>query len=283
MWPYIVSLSVVQGLTEFLPISSSGHLALLELLWGVELPGLLFEVLVHLGTLIAVVWVFRARVAALLRAPLARGARGKREGKEKEEGKEEENLRLLWLIAVGTAVTVALAFPLRGWIEQAFGSALAVGLALLATGGLLFSAERRARCSPGGRSLGELTVWDALLVGAMQGLATFPGISRSGFTIGMGLLLGLKREAAAEFSFILAIPAILGAALLKVGEASAQPGVYKGLIGPYLAGTALAMLTGVFAIRWLLRALQRGRLALFAYYCWGVGLLAVGGALAGWL
>ena len=253
MLKFIVVLAVVQGLTEFLPVSSSGHLAILQVLWRVPLPGLLFDVLVHLGTLLSVLWVFRRRWWLILQAPL----------------KRDEHLRLLLLVIVGTAPTALLGILLNRWIEQAFGSLLVVGVDLLLSGGLLLLAERRQQ---GRRGLGEMTLWDALLIGTMQGIAILPGISRSGFTIGMGLLLGLKRSLAAEFSFLLAAPAILGATILKGLEALQSPAAHRGLVLPYLLGTVIAAVIGIWAIRYLLRVLQRGKLNPFAYYCGAVGL-----------
>lgn len=253
---FIIVLSLVQGLTEFLPISSSGHLAIIQVLWRVPLPGVLFETLVHLGTLLSILWVFRRRVWLILRSI----------------SRHDENLRLLRLIFLGTIATALLGLLLNPWIERAFGSLLVVGLGLLLTGLLLFFAERSTKSR---RGLEEMTVWDALFIGTAQGIAILPGISRSGFTIGLGLLLGLERGLAAEFSFLLAGPVILGAAALKGWEAFQHPSTHSGLVGLYLLGTALAAATGILAIRYLLRFLRRGWLKPFAYYCWALGISAI--------
>lgn len=255
MLKFVVVLAVVQGLTEFLPVSSSGHLALLQVLWRVPFPGLLFDALVHVGTLLSVLWVFRRRIGLMISSLFNR----------------DEHLRLLGLVLLGTLPIVILGLLFDPWIERAFGSIPVVGIALLASGGILFTAERVQR---GGRGLGEMTVWDALLIGTMQGIALLPGISRSGFTIGMGLLLGLERGLAAEFSFLLATPAILGAAIWKSLEAFHEPG-FQGELGLYFLGMALAALVGIVAIRYLLRVLQRGRLDPFAYYCWAAGIVVL--------
>ena len=266
MWLFAIVLGIVQGLTEFLPISSSGHLVLVQQLWP-QAPlspqaQLLFDAAVHVATLLAVLWVFRRRVGWLVRAlfypsPLT--------AEERAMG-----LRLWALLGIGTLPTVALGLALRGPIERAFSSTTAVGAALLATGTLLFIAGRRA----GGRGLAEMRPRDALLIGVMQGLAIFPGVSRSGFTIATGLLLGLKRELAAEFSFLLSAPAILGALLLEVQGLRGAPDTATAL-GPLLLGSLLALITGVLALRWLLRLLRRGHLRVFAYYCWPLGLTAL--------
>ncbi|MCR4404322.1 MAG: undecaprenyl-diphosphate phosphatase [Candidatus Acetothermia bacterium] len=256
----VIVLSLVQGLTEFLPISSSGHLAMIQVLWRAPLPGLLFDALVHLGTLLSILWVFRRRVSLLLAAFRRR----------------DENRHLLWLIILGTIPTALLGLLLNPWIERAFSSLLVVGLGLLCSGGLLLLAARvSARAGRSHRALEGMTVRDALLIGLAQGIAILPGISRSGLTIGVGLLLGLERGLAAEFSFLLAGPAILGAVALKGWEALQQPGAHAALAGYYLLGTGLAAISGAVAIGLLLRFVQRGRLAPFAYYCWAVGLGAL--------
>ncbi len=270
MLQFIIVLSLVQGLTEFLPISSSGHLGLIRALWGISLPGLLFETLVHLGTLLSVLWVFRREVELLLRA-LA----------HPRLERAEQHRRLLGLILVGMIPTAIFGLLLDPWLEWAFGSLIVIGSGLLCTGTILFLAERKRgeTRETRARSLEEMTLWDALAIGAAQGMAVLPGVSRSGATIGLGLILGLERGLAAEFSFLLAIPAILGAAALKGWEAWQAQASYAGLIGPYLLGTALAAISGALAIKYLLRLLRRGRLTPFAYYCWLLGAGAIALAL----
>lgn len=268
MWLFVVVLGILQGLTEFLPISSSGHLVLVQQLWPRSpfspQAQLLFDAAVHVATLIAVLWVFRGRVIWLVRVLLGY-LLPKVHAEERGLG-----LRLWALLLVGTLPTLALGLALRGLIEKAFNSTTAVGIALLVTGTLLFVAGRRS----GSRGLAEMRFHDALLIGAMQGLAIFPGASRSGFTIAAGLLLGLRRELAAEFSFLLAAPAILGALILEVQGLRSMPDT-EAVLGPLLLGSLLALITGVLALRWLLRLLRRGHLRAFAYYCWPLGLLAL--------
>jgi len=270
MWLFVVVLGIVQGLTEFLPISSSGHLVLLQVFWRQPQLGaeklLLLDASVHFATLLAVLWVFRARVVQLLRAPLSYVAPIRMSIQERDDG-----MRLWGLLLIGTIPTALIGLLLQRQIERAFTSALAVGISLLITGTLLFFAGRRAANN---RGLEEMRIWDALLIGTMQGLAIFPGISRSGFTIGAGLLLGLRQKLAAEFSFLLAVPAILGAMLMEVVKIHRQQ-IGISLLGPYLLGSLLALITGIVALRWLLRLLQNGRLGYFAYYCWGLGIFAL--------
>ncbi len=257
MLPFIL-LGLLQGLTEFLPISSSGHLALAEQLFGVHKPGIVFDILVHCGTLLSVVWVFRRRIGRLVLAPWRGG----------------EDRRLLGLLVVGSIPTGVLGLALDNVAESAFGQSWAVGLGLFVTAAMLFLVERRGSAqSP--RLLEHLSWREALWVGLAQGVAVLPGISRSGSTIAMGLLCGLRRADAAEFSFLLFIPAIIGATLLKISEALSHPEAHHALWGSYLAGTAVAFFSGIIAIRFLMKLLQKHPMTPFALYCFAVGLLAI--------
>jgi undecaprenyl-diphosphatase len=284
MLPFIL-LGILQGLTEFMPISSSGHLALAEQLLGVHKPGIVFDIFVHFGTLLSVVWVFRQRILRLVLAPLRGG----------------EDLRLLGMLIVGSIPTGILGLALDSAAEAAFVRSWAVGLGLLVTAGVLIMAERLAPHSrprpnppapfpereggaplpvPGrgrgrGRILEQLTWRDALWIGLAQGVAVLPGISRSGSTIAMGVLVGLRRTDAAEFSFLLFIPAIVGATALKLAEALSDPAAHNALWGSYLAGTIAAFLSGIVAIHFLMRFLRERRLTPFAVYCLAIGLVAI--------
>nr|BAL57761.1 undecaprenyl-diphosphatase [uncultured Acetothermia bacterium]BAL59089.1 undecaprenyl-diphosphatase [Candidatus Acetothermum autotrophicum] len=257
MLPFIL-LGLLQGLTEFLPISSSGHLALAEQLFRIHKPGIVFDIFVHFGTLLSVLWVFRTRVLRLVLAPVRGG----------------EDLRLLGVLIIGSIPTGVLGLALDSMAEAAFALSGAVGLGLLVTAGVLFFADGRAHPARA-KALEQITWKDALWIGFAQGIAVMPGISRSGSTIAMGLLCGLRRTDAAEFSFLLFIPAIVGATLLKLGEAFSNPGAHAALWGSYLAGTAVAFLSGIIAIRFLLKFLRERRLTPFAVYCLLLGLLAL--------
>lgn len=257
MLPFIL-LGILQGLTEFLPISSSGHLALAEQLFRVHKPGIVFDIFVHFGTLLSVLWVFRERIVRLVLAPVRGGA----------------DLKLLGMLIVGSIPTGILGLTLDSVAEAAFTRSWAVGLGLIVTASVLFFVERRR--SAKAKSLEQLGWRDALWVGLAQGIAVLPGISRSGSTIAMGLFCGLRREDAAEFSFLLFIPAILGATALKLGEALADPGAHSALWGSYLAGTIVSFLSGIVAIRFLMRFLRERRLTPFAIYCLLLGVLALG-------
>ncbi len=258
-----VVLGIVQGLTEFLPVSSSGHLVLGQRLLGVNEPSMLFDVAVHVGTLVAVVAVFRNDIWAMLQGLWDRGTAG-RTGR-----------RLIWLVVVGSVPTAIIGLLFKDRFEAMFSSCLAVGVALLITGTLLAVA---GRAPAGDRDAERTGAGRALLIGAAQGLAITPGLSRSGSTISVALLLGVDRKLAAHYSFLLSIPAILGALLLQVRDLEAGQAVDW---APLLIGGAVAGVTGWAALRVLLRVVQAGRLHWFAPYCWVLGLAAVAWSIWG--
>ncbi len=251
-----ILLGLLQGLTEFLPISSSGHLALAEQLFGVRKPGIVFNIFVHFGTVLSVLWVFRQRILRLVWAPVRGGA----------------DLRLLGLLVVGSLPTGILGLALDSVAEAAFVRSWAVGLGLLVTAAVLIMAERLRDVT---KSLEQLTWREALWIGLAQGVAVLPGISRSGSTIALGLLCGLRRTDAAEFSFLLFIPAILGATLLKLTQALSNPSAHSALWSSYVIGTIVAFLSGIVAIRFFMQFLRERRLTPFAVYCLVLGLLAI--------
>lgn len=252
-------LGIVQGLTEFLPVSSSGHLALFRRLLGLSPAGLTFEVMVHFGTLFAVLVALREEwlpIAAGLFRPSERS----------------EAVRRVGLLAVATLPVGAVGLALRGVVESAFASVGSVGWALLFTGLVLWFVEGRAARGGGPHSLDGIGFLDALAVGCAQAVAILPGVSRSGMTLAGGLLRGMGREAAARFAFLLSIPAILGATLLELPELL-QAGLEGGL--PVLVGAVTAALSGYGAIRFFLRFLEGGSLRAFSYYTWAVGLVVL--------
>jgi len=265
-----VLLGLVQGITEFLPISSSGHLVLGQALLGVEKSGISFEVAVHLATGAAVVVHYRRllwRMLFALRLVFSPRAWKADVAGGREDAVDREHLRLFWYLALGTLPAAVIGFAFKDFFEEVFYSPRLVCLLLLVTGAMLIATRLAARRA--GRGL----FWRAaLLIGAAQAAAIFPGISRSGATIAAGLLLGLSAEKAAEFSFLLALPAIFGAALLELA-APAGSVLQAGLTLPaLLLGSAAAFVFGYLAIALLLKVLFAGRFDRFAYYCWAVGL-----------
>jgi undecaprenyl-diphosphatase len=260
-WLQAVLLGVVQGLTEFLPISSSGHLVIGQRLLGLEEPHLLFDVAVHVGTLVAVLIVFLDDLRSMLWS-IVPGADG-----------DPAARRLVWLVIVGSVPAGLAGLLLEDFFESLFASMMTVGVALLVTGGVLFAT---VRFPAGQRSVSEVGWRSALLVGVAQAMAIIPGISRSGATICAGLGVGMQRELAARFSFILSIPAILGALVLQLRD---LPPLSPGETAPLLLGGVVAAATGYVALRLLISLVKRGRLHWFAYYCWCLGALTVAASL----
>jgi len=272
-WQAIL-LGLVQGLTEFLPISSSAHLVLAQSLLGIEPPGLSLEIAVHLGTLAAVVAVFARDLGELLRAAGRLVGAGARGAWPRGWPAREPGAALLATLVLASLVTASVGLAAEPWLRGAFEEPRVAAALLLVTGGLLWGA---GRISPGTRSVAAVDWRDGLLVGVAQGVAILPGISRSGVTIAAGLLNGLDRDAAARFSFLLSVPAILGATALEAARAGPASLLQPGL-EVTLPAMGAAAVTGFLAVTWLLRLVRRGRLGMFAYYCWAVG----GGALL-WL
>lgn len=261
-WWQALVLGVVQGLTEFLPVSSSGHLALMQWILRMEAGGVAFAVLLHLGTLVAVGIAYPRRFAELVvggvRLPVAlfRPRPGWTEA-------EAFAARIVVASIPGGIVGILL----KDRIEAAFDSPAAVGAALLVTGALLMTTRGR---TPGTRDVGFREAW---IVGCAQAVAILPGISRSGTTIATALLLGVRRESAAEFSFMASVPLILGAGALEArhlagGESGAGPAALA-------IGFVSAVVLGWVAIRWLVRLVRAGTFHRFAPYCWLVGILAL--------
>ncbi len=264
-------LGVLQGLTEFLPISSSAHLALSQRWFDLDprsAPMLLFDVLVHLGTLMAVVIVFR-KSALRFCSRLYGEATGTSSGKP-----------CAWWIALlaiaATIPTGVIGLLFQEHFEAAFGSPGAIGTCLIVTGCLLIAMVKVPRGRRGWRAL---RWWEAVLIGLVQAAAILPGISRSGSTICVASYFGWRRRWAAEFSFLIAVPAIAGGAILMTADAfDLQSEALHGVNwGPILFGSMVSLVVGVFALRLLLSAIRRARLHYFAYYCWLVGVLILVG------
>ncbi len=266
---HAIILGVVQGLTEFLPVSSSGHLVLFQSLFGIKEPELFFDVSVHMGTLLAVCVFFFKDLKDIATALLATSSWSVRSGSRWQQWSRMPEMRLFGLILVGTVPTALLGLMFRPVAETLFSSVRMVGIMLVVTGLLLWLTRR---VKPEGRNMARLSVWDGLCVGMIQGIAILPGLSRSGSTIAVGLFKGMERETAARYSFLLSIPAILGAmALQLIGtRASALPP-----LGPTVLGTCVAGAVGYFALKVLIRLVQRGDLYVFAFYCWPLGVVAI--------
>lgn len=263
-----VILGVVQGLTEFLPISSSGHLVLFAALLNVNEPGMFLEIMLHFGTLIAVFAAFWPEVSLLIKSALTMLRNPARIG---QLVKEDAGCRLVLVIILATLPIAVVGLAAEDLIARFFGNPAFTGAMLCVTGTILFISSRVRR---GGKQLEEISFGDGLAVGLAQALAVLPGISRSGTTIAAGLLRGIRRESAAKFSFLLSIPAVLGSQLLAVKELVADPGISASL-PTAVVGALSAAVTGYLAIRLLLSFVRRGKLTAFAYYTWFVGLIVL--------
>ena len=263
-----VLMGVLQGVAEFLPISSSGHLALFQHFFGVENyeeTQMFFTVLLHLGTLISVCVYYWRDVIDMIREFFL----GIRDLTVRRGGgaPPPPTRRLVMMIIVATLPLFAI-LPVKGLVEDAMSNVTFVSVALLATGFILFFSDRMAR---GRKNARNATVADALLVGCAQAVGTLPGISRSGITISAGLLRGFDRTFAVRFSFLMSLPAVLGANILSLKDAL-EAGVDLEMLPIYLVGMVVSGVVGYFAIRLVNLLADKGKFGNFAYYCWVVGL-----------
>lgn len=263
-----VLLGAVQGATEFLPVSSSGHLVLVPWLLRWRSPGLAFDAVVHWGTALAVIAYFWKEWVALVRATvLSLGGVLQQSIRSSEhiasEGEGSRRDVLAWLIVLGTVPGVLIGYSLEDFFESVFARPAAAAGFLLVTAVLLAISEHLGRRE---RDLDDLRWPDALVVGFGQALAIFPGISRSGATIAAGLAQGMKRAPAARFSFLLGTPIVLGAGLLKVVELM-RTDQWITQVPALIAGFAASAVVGFICVHVLLRYLQRRRLYPFAVYC----------------
>ena len=265
-----ILLGLIQGVAEFLPISSSGHLASAEQRLGVEgaseIPGF-FDVLLHLGTLVAVFVAYWPEIRDMI-LEFFRGIGDLIHGTTPTPVPPAR--RMILLVIVGT-LPLFVILPFKDWIEGLSSNLYVVGLALLATGCLLFASDRVRK---GRKTERSTRITDALLLGASQPLATCPRLSRSGTTITAGCFLGFERKFAVRYSFILSIPAVLGANILSLKDAL-EGAVIWSEVPVYLAGVIVAAVVGYACIRLLKMIADKGKFGAFAYYCWAAGLLTV--------
>jgi undecaprenyl-diphosphatase len=260
-------MGVFQGIAEFLPISSSGHLALLQHLFNIREGNLFFTEMLHFGTLISIIIVYFKDIARIiyeflqLVRLLITGKRNIRLTKHQWFG---------LLILVGSVPTAIIGLTLKDFFESLYTSIIPIGIAFIVTGILLWFAENRGKQ---GKDVGDVKIKDAILIGIFQGIAIIPGISRSGSTIVGGLFRGLKKPVATEFSFLLALPATLGAFLLGMKDVAESGAAH--INGPLILGVLLSAVTGVFAIKALIRILNNNKLKYFSYYLWILGIITI--------
>ena len=250
-----VFLGALQGATEFFPVSSSGHLVVGQTLLGLEIPGVQFEVAVHVATLFSVLVIYRGRLIDLLYSTLRQ---------------DRDAWRYVGLLALATLPAAIVGVFFRDAIEVLFESPFVPATAFLVTGAILWSTRRVVGGEVLAREDGKIPGWGvALLIGFAQAFALVPGISRSGTTVAMALWLGVAAEEAAAFSFLMAIPAIAGAAVLQMPDVAAQGLTLPGTA--LAAGSIVAAITGILAIKGFVAILARRAFHRFAIYCWGLG------------
>ena len=268
-----IIIGIVQGLTEFLPVSSSAHLVFIHNILGVE-SSLAFDVFIHLGTLIAVLWFFRWDIIKMLKSWwLSIG--DIMQGRFRQGFREDPYKRLAWYVILATIPVAIVGVLFDDAVESLFAGALYVpAFFLFVTGTILYLSQRMAS---GKINLHNISSKEALWMGLGQACAILPGLSRSGTTIAAGLTIGLEKEFAAKFSFILSIPAIFGAFIFKLKDIGSAMDVN---FLPIFVGFIAAIIAGYLAIKWMLDLIQNKSLDIFAYYCWVVGIVVFMGSIA---
>ena len=263
-------LGFVQGVAEFLPISSSGHLTLFQYFFGMEEPDQLFNVLLHFATLLAVCVVYWRDIWEMI-VEFFRFF-GDMFSRQRRRGHPPEARRMVLLIIVGT-LPLFLILPIKDQVETLGSNPVFVSCALLVTGCILFLSDQMAR---GHKTAKSATLIDVLLVGVAQGVATIPGLSRSGCTISAGMVRGFDRKFAVRYSFLMSLPAVLGATLLKVLDVmEMEGGVPTENLPKYLLGMVVAAVVGYFSIQLVKLLADKGKFGAFAFYCWGAGALFI--------
>lgn len=262
-----IVLGIVQGLTEWLPISSSGHLALVQLAMDLEVP-IFYDVILHIGTLVGVFAIYHRDIAGILRSTVASGKGSSKRKSIEEVAKYPQGRRMLWLIILGTIPTGIIGLAFRSFFESSFYDPVSIAVGFIITGALVLVT---GLLKPGQKKLGSA---DAILIGIGQGISIFSSISRSGATLSAGLFRGVEREQLVRYSFLLSIPAILGAAAIDVVAMDEQQKAQLASIGAesYIAGMVVSAAVGYASIRILIKLVIKGKFYLFAFYCFAIGV-----------
>lgn len=269
-----IILGLVQGLAEFLPISSSGHLALLQYFFGVEAESvLLFTVLLHVGTLVSVFIIYWKDIAELV-IELFRTLKDLFTGKGLRINSSPTR-RLGFMIIVATIPTALIGLLFEDFFESLYSSVISIAIGLIFTGLILLVAEKVGKSN---KDVMAMKWRHAIFIGCMQGIAICPGVSRSGSTLFGGLIAGLEREFAVKFAFLISIPSILGSVILEAPDALAQ-GVDAAMLGPIIAGVVIAAISGIIAIKAMIRVVAGKKLFGFTIYVWLVAAAVLGYAL----
>ena len=269
IWNAII-LGLVQGITEFLPISSSGHLSILNNLFDLTSTDeghMLFDVLLHLGTLASICVVYWQDIVQMFNEVLGFVNVGPLAGQRQ---RHYPGARMFIMIVMAT-LPLVLILPVHKMIETLYYHNIFIGIALVLTGCMLYVSDKMKR---GTKTETNMTISDALIIGLCQCVATIPDLSRSGTTITAGIATGLDRKFAVKFSFLLSIPAVLGANIISLVDAFKE-GVDIANVPAYLIGMVVAMVAGIASISLLRRIAEKGRFGGFAYYCWVMGVLSM--------
>lgn len=282
-----IFLGLVQGVTEFLPVSSSGHLAILQNLLGIQTGSMLYSAMLHGGTLVALCIVFRKDLLRML-VEILRMLRdckenldilihNKKDGDARRYKKIAHNnyRKLVLMILCSSIPTAIIGYAARDLVDLASQSLLIPGICLILTSGFLLVADV---AESGKRMPKDITYTNAFLIGIAQGVSTLPGLSRSGITISSCLLSGFERRFAVKYSFLMSIPAIVGAIIVELQKGTAQTGAGQFLI--YLLGTAAAGISGYYCIRRMLKIVRKKKFRGFALYCLLAGIFSIIGYLA---
>ena len=268
---FSILMGILQGVTEFLPVSSSGHLTLFQYFFGQnpEETDMLFTILLHFGTLFSVCVYYWKDVLGMIREFfLGVAALFSKEG---TAGRPPEARRLVLMVIVATLPLFAVLL-VKNWLDAAFSNVTFVSLALIVTGFVLLFSDRMAR---GHKNARTATMKDALIVGSVQAVATLPGLSRAGTTISAGMMVGFDRAFAVRFSFLMSLPAVLGANILEIADAASTSSFDASLLPMYLVGIVVSGVVGYLAIRLVELLAKKGKFGKFAYYCWAVGVVSL--------
>ena len=268
-----IIIGIVQGLTEFLPVSSSAHLVFIQNILGVE-SSLAFDTFLHLGSLLAVLWFFRADIIKMILSWID-SVKDIIQGRFRQGFYDDPYKRLAWYVILATVPVGLVGLLFEDAVDSLFAGALYVpAFFLFVTGTILYLSQRM---TSGNVNLKNISAKESLFMGLGQACAILPGLSRSGTTIAAGLVIGLDKEFAAKFSFILSIPAILGAFVLQVKDiGTAMDANFL----PIILGFIAAFIAGYAAIKWMLELIQKRSLDIFAYYCWIVAIVVFMGSIA---
>ena len=268
-----IIIGIVQGLTEFLPVSSSAHLVFIQNILGVE-SSLAFDTFLHLGSLLAVLWFFRSDIINMIRSWIE-SLQDITQGRFKEGFYADAYKRLAWYVILATIPVGFAGVFFEDAVDSLFAGALYVpAFFLFVTGTILYLSQRMAS---GNINYDNITAKEALWMGLGQACAILPGLSRSGTTIAAGLTIGLDKEFAAKFSFILSIPAIFGAFVIQLKDIG---GALDVNFLPIILGFIAAFIAAYVAIKWMLDLIKNRSLDIFAYYCWIVGIVVFLGSIA---